>query len=55
MSTTQPEHSSSPLPAQPLARQRPGRLRSVLGLLFASRVATVGFCLVSFWVVVGLF
>ncbi len=54
MSATQPNPNPSPLPAPPLAAPRPGRLRSALGLLFASRVATVGFGLVSFWVVVGL-
>ena len=54
MSATQPDHTPPPLPVGPLAAPRPGRLRSFLGLLFASRVATVGFALVSFWVVVGL-
>lgn len=48
MATTRPE---TPIQTD---RPRPNKLRAALGLVLASRAATLGLLLVSFWLVIGL-
>lgn len=54
MTTAQPAHTPPAAPAAAPDPPRARRLRAILGLLFASRVATVGLAVVLFWVMVGL-
>src|SRR5690606_14660496 len=49
MTTAQPLQTTAPS-----TNARIGRLRGTLGLIFESRVATVGLLMVVFWFLVGL-
>lgn len=54
MTTAEPTHNPPTVPTATPGLPRARRLRAVISLLFASRVAALGFAIVLFWVIVGL-